>query len=244
MRGIILAAGRGRRLESALSGEPKCLIEFGGVALVEHQIRALSSVGVEEFVIVVGYKQQDIRARLEHCRARIIFVENPIYDTTNTLYSLWLARDYFDQSFIYANGDVLFDHRLVSRLAGQEPGSRFACVRARCGLEEVKVVVEGGRIMEIGKRLSRGPCFGEFVGVARFEDEDNACFAEIISRCIRDEENWMCYFEYAVDLLARARPLYAADISDLPVIEIDFPEDLERARQEVFPLLAHKHGHL
>lgn len=237
MRGIILAAGRGRRLESRLSGRPKCLLEFGGVALIEHQMEALSSAGVEEFVIVVGYRHEEIRARLRGCGHRIVFIENPAYDTTNTLYSLWLAREHFSQSFVYANGDVLFDRRVADRLAVPESGSRFACTRTRCGAEEVKVVVEGDRITEIGKILSGGPCFGEFVGVARFDKGDNDCFGDILSGCIKDEENWTRYFEHAVNMLARVKPLYVADISDLPVIEIDFPADLERARKEVFPLL-------
>lgn len=240
MRAIILAAGRGRRLEPVLSGTPKCLLEFGGRPLVDYQIEAFRYAGIEELVIVVGYEQQQVRTKLRGYPVSTVFIENPLYDTTNTLYSLWLAREYFDESFFYANGDVLFDYRLVERLVAGKTG--FACVRGGCGAEEVKVVVNGDRILEIGKQLAGGPCFGEFVGVARFERDDNALFASILSRCAEDTANWNRYFEYAADILARSRPLYAVDVSDLPAVEIDFPEDLRRAREQVLPLLARPGG--
>ena len=74
-------------------------------------------------------------------------------------------------------------------------------------------------------------------GCFSFRRGDNAAFARILDECVADEANWNCFFEFAVDKLSREATLRCVDISDLPATEIDFPEDLERARTQVFPIL-------
>ncbi len=237
MRGIILAAGRGRRLEPVLPNMPKCLLTFGDKSLIQHQTAALMQAGITEVVVVVGYKHEEIRSHLQDMPCTITYVENEIFDRTNTIYSLWLARDYFDKGFVYFNADVLFDYRIVKRLCDILPTSNLACLAGECGGEEVKVVVEDSRIKEIGKHIPKELCYGEFVGIAKFAKMDTPRFAEILDECVKDTSTWKYFFEYAVDILAREKVLQAIDISDLSATEIDFPEDLERARKEVFPLL-------
>ena len=237
MRGIILAAGRGRRLEPVLPGQPKCLITFGEKSLIQHQIAALIQAGINEIIIVVGYEKQQILDHLKNEPCSITYIENPIYDETNTIYSLWLAREFFDDSFIYFNADVLFDYRIVKRLCEGAETSNLACMVGLCGEEEVKVTVEDSRIVEIGKKIPKEKCYGEFIGIAKFDRKDNRRFAEILDECIQDKSMWNSFFEYAVNFLAKEKDLTAVDISDLPATEIDFPEDLEYAREEIFPRL-------
>lgn len=237
MRGIILAAGRGRRLEPVLPEKPKCLITFGEKTLIQHQIRALKQAGIDDVVVVVGYEKQQIVDHLSNEPCSIIYIENPIYDETNTIYSLWLAKKFFDDSFIYFNADVLFDYRIVKRLCKKKETSNLACLPGLCGEEEVKVIVENNRIVGIGKKISNGNCYGEFIGIAKFDKRDNGRFAEILDECIGDKSTWKYFFEYAVDFLAKEAYLKAIDISDLPAMEIDFPADLRRARKEVFTRL-------
>ena len=237
MRGIILAAGRGRRLEPVLPGKPKCLLAFGEKSLIRHQIAALIQAGIEEAVVVVGYEKQMIIDHLSNEACKIIYVENPVFDETNTIYSLWLTREFFDDSFVYFNADVLFDYRIVKRLCGREETSNLACIPGLCGEEEVKVIVENRRIVEIGKKIPKERCYGEFIGIAKFDRRDNGRFAEILDECIKDKSTWNSFFEYAVNFLVKETEIKAVDISDLPATEIDFPQDLKRAREEVFPRL-------
>jgi choline kinase len=238
MRGIILAAGSGRRMEGTLRGKPKCLLELGGKTLVRRQIDAMKAAGADEFVVVVGYEQGQVRDAIQLPGPSVRFVENPVYMRTNTLYSLWLAREFMDDDFVYFNGDILCDYRTVEAVAGGggRP-SRLACCARRCGDEEVKVVVQSGRITEIGKHIDPAGAFGEFIGVACFRKGDNALFREVLDRCAADESLWGSYFEYAVNMLAQEKTLECADISGLPATEIDFPKDLEAARREVLPRL-------
>jgi choline kinase len=239
VRGIILAAGRGRRLEPVLPDKPKCLLPFGNKSLIQHQIAALVQNGITDIVVVVGYEQQQVRDHLKDQLCSIAYIENPIFDSTNTIYSLWLCREFFNDDFIYFNADVLFDYRIVKRLCEGSGGSWLACVPGQCGQEEVKVIVrEGLQITEIGKHMPSEQCYGEFIGIAKFAKEDNMRFAEILDACVQDQSTWKYFFEYAVDKLCRENVLSAVDISDLPATEIDFPEDLQRAKEQVLPLLA------
>ncbi len=238
MRGIILAAGCARRLDEVHGQRPKCLLKFGRYSLLQHQIRSGMRVGVEEFVVVVGYEQQQIRDHLAGSPAKIAFVENSDYASTNTLHSLLLAGRYFDDDFLYFNGDVLLDYRVTERLVADTGESTLACTAAGCDEEEVKVRQKDGRIIEIGKEIPPEKAWGEFVGVAGFAGEHNGEFLRILDRAARRRSNRNRFFEYAVNRLASSATLRLVDVTDLAVVEIDFPEDLSYARDTVYPRLA------
>lgn len=241
MIAIILAAGMGRRL--AL-GIPKCLIEIAGQTILQRQIQAFRSVGVNDFVIVVGYREGDVRAHVAGEVGRFTFVHNPRYAQTNTIYSLYLARTHFGSGFLYANGDVVFDRRLPERLVQASESTVLAVKPGVCGQEEVKVMPSPdfpagtGPILRIGKQLDPALCFGEFVGVARFGEGFLAAYAGMLESCVESENVIAEHFEAALDRLCilghRVMPV---DIRDLPCGEIDFPADLEQARRELGPQL-------
>jgi choline kinase len=238
VRGIILAAGRGRRLAGVLRDRPKCLLEFGETTLLGHQVAALAGAGIGEFIIVVGYEKEQIISHARTLPYRFRFVENPLFAETNTIYSLWLAREFFDRDFVYCNADVLFDYRIARQVVETYPESTLACAVGPCGEEEVKIILADGRITRIGKDLDIPRCFGEFIGVGKFVSGVNARFAQILSDCVKNRGLWNRFFEYAVDRLAGEAVLRCVDVSKMPAVEIDYPEDLERARAEVFPAMA------
>jgi choline kinase len=113
MRGIILAAGKGSRLNGTIGDKPKCLLRVGGKSLLERQIEALKSVGITDIVVVVGCQADTVRRT---CGVRITYVENSRFAQTNSLYSLWLARPLLYDGFVVMNCDVLFHPQLLSDL--------------------------------------------------------------------------------------------------------------------------------
>jgi L-glutamine-phosphate cytidylyltransferase len=243
MTSIILAAGLGRRL--AL-GTPKCLVEIAGVSILKRQISAFRGAGVKHFAIVVGYGEEDVRRHLADDEGPFTFVVNDRFAETNTIYSLFLARGQFGSGFFFANGDVVFDHRLACRLLTAASPSAMAVKPGRCGQEEVKVMVDpcwrqgigGGRIIRIGKQLDPARSFGEFIGVARFGSDLVASLADMLSRCVLSEGIVGDHFETAVDRLCfQGHVIAPIDVHDLPCGEIDFPADLQHARQELGPRL-------
>jgi choline kinase len=98
----------------------------------------------------------------------------------------------------------------------------------------VKVIVDDNqRIWRIGKKLNPADCLGEFVGVAKFGSSLTTDFSNSLKAVI-DEGLQMSFFEAAVDRILDQHALYSVDISKIPVIEIDFPEDLKKAREIVY----------
>ena len=227
----------GRRLQA---GVPKCLIEIAGTSILKRQIAAFRAVGVTRFAIVVGYEQQQIRSHLADDPGPFTFVVNERYAETNTIYSLYLAREHFGTGFFYANGDVLFDRRLPEQLAVQPERSTVLAVKpGHCGQEEVKVIVHDGRVVRIGKQLDPARSRGEFVGVAWFGSEGSGAFAEMLVRCVETEGIVGDHFEQAIDRLCRdGWPVLPVDIGNLPCGEIDFPEDLRHAITDIAPNLS------
>jgi len=239
MKAIILNAGKGGRLGNLTDDRPKCLVEVGGRPILDFQLDALRLAGVLELVIVVGYRHEMIRDYLKRYPEFLVtWLENPDYAETNTAYSLWLARHEMTDAFLYLNGDVLFHPELVRRLVAAPSVNPLAIERKQCGDEEVKVLLNGTRITAIGKDIPPDKAYGEFIGVARFSGEIGPLFGATLEEVILRDKLLKNYFETALDRMLAKSSFTALDISDLPCIEIDFPEDLERARTVVLPSLA------
>lgn len=238
MTSIILAAGMGRRL---CAGVPKCLIEIAGVSILRRQIAALRAVGVDRFIIVVGYRQEQVRTHLADDPGQFTFIVNERFAETNTIYSLYLAREHFGSGFLFANGDVLFDWRLPAAMQSGvvSPDATVLAIKpGRCGQEEVKAIVHDGRVVRIGKQLDPARSFGEFVGVARFGGVMVPALAQMLVRCVELEGIVGDHFEQAVDRLCmEGLPVLPIDVGGLPCCEIDFSEDLRHAITDVGPLL-------
>ncbi len=230
MRAILLAAGRGRRLEASGWTAPKCLLPVGGTTILDNMLDALLAHGVRDLVMVVGYRQDEIRRHMAARGLDPAYVQNPDYAQTNTINSLWRAREFMDADFLYFNADVLFHRDVLGRLLAA-PGSRLAVDRKRCGDEEVKVVLDpDGHVRHIGKALDPALCAGEFIGIAQFARGDNAAFVEALRRRNVERGEVNLFFEAAVDDLLDRHVLTAVDVSDLASIEVDFPEDWAAAK--------------
>jgi len=238
MKAIILNAGKGGRLGSLTDDRPKCLVEVGGRPILDFQLDALRLAGVRELVIVVGYRHGMIRDYLKRYPEFVVsWIDNPDYAETNTAYSLWLARHEMIGDFLYLNGDVLFHPELVRRLVAAPSLNPLAVERKRCGEEEVKVLLDGARVTAIGKEINPAEAYGEFIGVAKFTGAIGSLFGATLEEVVLRDKLVKNYFETAVDRMTDKTIFTALDVSDLPCIEIDFPEDLERAKNVILPLL-------
>ncbi len=116
MQAIILAAGRGKRLRPLTDVKPKSLVEIKGRSFIENALDALSKHNeVKEVIIVLGYKKEIIRESIgyEYDGMKITYVENDDWDTTNNIYSLWMAIDYIKEDFILMEGDIFFEHSIL-----------------------------------------------------------------------------------------------------------------------------------
>ncbi len=113
MRAIILAAGKGSRLNGSTEETPKCLVKVGGVTLIDRQIAVLQDAGIDDITVVVGCQSERVKRTCGH---GISYVENTRYAQTNSLYSLWMARALLYEGFVVLNCDVLFHPALLDDL--------------------------------------------------------------------------------------------------------------------------------
>ncbi len=118
---LLLAAGSGCRLRPVTDDQPKCLTEIDGIPILERLIDCLCQQGFKRLVVVVGYLEHRIREFLGDRRSglSIEYVVNPQYRTTNNIYSLWLAREAVQESFLLIESDLLFEAAMLRGL--QQP---------------------------------------------------------------------------------------------------------------------------
>jgi choline kinase len=236
MRGISLAAGKGSRLNGTAGDAPKCLVKAGDMTLVERQIHLLRRAGVDDIAVVVGCQAEQVR---KACGHRVTYVENVRYAQTNSMYSLWMARPLLYEGFVVLNCDVLFHPALLTDLltARHEDALLLAYRETHqppFGDEEMKVKVRCGRVVDMSKTMDPDDADGENLGIVKFGAEGAAVLVDIMDRLIAAGglRDWapraFCEF-------AQVRPLHAIGTRGFPWIEIDFPEDYQRAIRDVLP---------
>lgn len=113
--GVILAAGRGSRLKELSLEQPKPMITVNHVTIISNLVKHLITAKIKHIVIIVGYKAEKIKEHLEpfHKDIKLTFVENPIYDQTNNIYSLWLAKEYLKSGFFLFEADVFLEEAIL-----------------------------------------------------------------------------------------------------------------------------------
>ncbi len=115
---VLLAAGLGSRLAPFTDAVPKCMVPVTGVPILGRLVRCLDRLGFERLVVVMGYKSDVIRDYLGGTFGGISidYVVSPVFETTNNIYSLWLARGLIDEAFLLVESDLVFDYELVEPL--------------------------------------------------------------------------------------------------------------------------------
>jgi choline kinase len=237
MKGVILAAGRGGRLAGVTGPRPKCLARLGSRTLLERQIDALRACGIADIAVITGYRAAEVRRT---CGAGIEFVHNARHASTNSLYSLWLARTLLPGGFIVLNCDVLFHPQLlVDLLTARYDDALLLAARDEdtpYSDEEMKVRVRGGRVVAISKTMAPEEADGENVGIAKFGPAGAAVLVEELSRLVAGGAV-RAWLPEAFAAFSGRRPLRVVESRGYPWIEIDFPEDYWRACTEILPAI-------
>jgi len=247
MRAIILAAGRGVRLQLPEDSQlPKCLLRFAGMTLLERHLRMLKSAGVEEVAIAVGFRHELVEAELTRLswepRPEIVinmqFELGSVLTVHTTAPAMTRGGD-----ILLMDADVLYDERILSALvAGSRPVNRLLIDRDfEAGDEPVKLCLRAGVPVELRKQLAADLEFdtiGESVGFFRFDQAAARRLAALVADYVDTGRAHMPHEEAVRDLLReRSQVLEVADVTGLPWIEIDFPNDVVRAAQDVLPQL-------
>jgi choline kinase len=239
MKAVILAAGVGKRLWQVTQHRPKCLIEIGGRSLLHRSLATLASVGIRRADIVIGYKQEMIRAAVagESCGVDVRFLVNEQFHR-GSISSLWVARTALDDDVIVMDADVLFHREILRRLvASPYENALLMDETVKQTGEECMVVVEGGRVVALTKKMPEHyDDAGEGVGFLRVKHADTPHVVASLRTCV-DREAWNMEYEDALLEYFRDVKVGHEKIGGLPWTEIDFLEDVRKAELEVLPRL-------
>ena len=234
MRAILLAAGTGRRLQRPF---PKCLVDIGGMSLLSRALRALAAVKVIEAWIVVGYRHDLIAAELDRFPSPL-----PVFCVSNEAYlrgsvrSLWAARQVMSSEVLVMDADVLFPFQLLRRLVqSTHRNCVLADPRSAFTGEEMMLTVQDDHIWDITRGIGDpSQVLGEGVGFYKLDRLAARHLQALLEQWIasgRDDEE----YEEAFRALFKTCVFGYELVGDLPWTEVDFPEDITKAEQTVWP---------
>jgi choline kinase len=245
VKALILAAGLARRLAPLTDRTHKCLLDVGGQPLLGRMLTALDAVGVREAILVVGHAADQVREAVGRRVGRmgIRYVENPEY-TKGSALSLYAARAHLNDPVVVMDADVLFPREFLRRLLGAPTPSAFLIDRGFQDTgEEVKLYTRGERVIGLGKKFvpESWDVSGEGVGFFKCGAEAGPALVPLLERVIA-EGSGLGEYEDALHLLVQQHHVGWVDITGLPWTEIDFAEDLRRAREEVLAQIVRLDG--
>jgi choline kinase len=235
MKAIILSAGQGSRLGHLVDERPKCLIDFNGRCLLDRQLDTLESNGVHEAVVVTGFHDD----RVEESLARrsggpnVRTIYNPFYKVADNTGSLYMAREELAGDCLVWNGDTLVSLALMKRVLANHRSGICVTIDRKDSYDDddMKVVEEGGRLTAIGKRLPLDTVNAESIGLLAFREGGAERFREAIDEVMRTPEGTTIWYLRVIHQLAQRSEVWTLDIQGEEWGEVDFPPDVEAARE-------------
>lgn len=235
MIAVILAAGLGVRLRPITYSIPKGLIRVGGKPLLRRSLANISRQGIEEAIIVVGYKGKLIRQELGNtCEGvSINFVENSEYLTTGSMYSLCKAETQISGDILLLESDLFYEQRAVEVTKQRRERDLILVAAARGSGDEVYIRADNeGRLVDLGKAVVlKGEAIGELVGISKLSSDFlKYMFTQAQSEIVKDGE---ISYEEVISATARHYdyPIFCMYIKDLIWTEVDTTRDLDEANR-------------
>ena len=235
MKAIILSAGQGSRLGHMVDDRPKCLIDFNGRSLLVRQLDTLEANGVHEAVVVTGFHDElvseAIARRSGGPEVRTIY--NPFYKVADNTGSSFMAREELAGDCLVWNGDTLVSRELMRRVVSTRAEGICVTIDRKDSYDEddMKVVEDDGRLKAIGKRLPLEQVNAESIGLLAFRSGGAERFREAIDRAIRTPEGPTSWYLRVIHHIAQSSEVLTFDIQGEEWGEVDFPADVENARE-------------
>jgi len=250
MKVVMLAAGVGRRLHGDENDErPKALLRFNGRTLLARHIECLQGNGIDELVMVVGHRKEDLLAEIDMVASagfvRTLF--NPRYKESPIL-SLGTADEVLrsGEDIMFMDADVLYHPDVLARLIHSSHQNCFTIdYEFENGDEPVKLCLRDGELVDFGKQVTGDyHKIGEWPGFMRMSPEIAVKVADAVQVHI-DEDNLTATYETAMCDVLVSEPLGTfgyEDITGIPWTEIDFPEDVTYAEEVILPRILESLG--
>jgi len=237
MKIIILSAGQGRRLLPLTAARPKCGVDISGKTLLGWQLGEIARCDIDEVVVVSGFHADvvdELVAEVTDLPVRTL--HNPFFDASDNLGTCWVARHEMTEPFIILNGDTLFEAAILQKLLDSPIAAPITLVTNRKGSydeDDMKVVVEDGRLQRVSNRLELDSVTGESIGMMAFRDDGPRLFVDKIEALMRTDQGLKLWYLSAIDDLAQAGCVNVCDVHPLSWCEVDDRADLDNAANVV-----------
>lgn len=234
MKALILNSGLGNRMGALTNERPKCMTEISkSDTILSRQLNSLVEKGIQEVIITTGYHDKIL---VQYCNdlklpLKYIFVNNPIYDQTNYIYSIYCAKDYFAQDdILLMHGDLVYESSVIDDVLQFEKSCMVVSSTAPLPEKDFKAVVSEGRIIKVGIEFKDDAVCAQ--PLYKLLSKDWNIWLDAICRyCDNNKKN--CYAEAALNEVALNCSIFMLDIKDRLCEEIDNTEDLYRVRQRL-----------
>lgn len=225
VRAILMAAGCGKRISREINDNCKCTLDIGGVSLIRYTVQMLIDNGIDVH-IVVGYDSERVIKQLEGLKVTVH--RNLFYSITNSLVSLWCAKDALDgNKIILGNADVYWEQGLLKKLLDEKRTNVMLCDSSRVEAGDYLFRVEDGKVVGFGKGNN---CIGancEYVGLAAISGNMIEKFKMRLDQFVIEQHHDF-WWEQVLYSMTMDEPIWAEDICGSFWAEIDYIEDYQR----------------
>jgi choline kinase len=203
--------------------------------MLDYQLDALESVGIDDVVVVVGAMADQVRA---HCGERVRYIENQEFSSTNSIYSLFLASEELCDEFFLVNCDILFDPSILKKMLKEPKGNVLAVDTKKLRVpNEMNVCFDStGQISEISKDIDPNTAQAQSVQLIKFDMFGAQLLKEEVARIIQAKKTETFPTE-AYGPIIKSSGIFKTDVSDCAWGEIDNIEDYNYAINCVIPAL-------
>ena len=230
VKALIVAAGMGRRLEGYIGDSPKSLINLRDKRIIEKQIEILKESGVDDIAIVVGYQRQKI---MEVLGDKVVYYYNPFFETTNSVVSMWLAKDFFKgkEEIVVMNSDILIESQVIKDLIKSPNDFCVVVDLGRYNKLGYKVKIIDESVVEMGMDIKEGEVAGEYAGVSKFSTKTVPLLNKVLDQFMEDKKFNVWYETAYVQMISEGTKISYIDVDKKCWVELDTPDDIEKVRQ-------------
>jgi len=222
MKAIIMAAGVGKRLHALNINKPKCLINIGSTTLIRRSVNLLVNKGISDITVVVGYKSDLIHNELNN---DVTYFENPDFHTTNSIKSLWYAKDLLEDDVLLLNGDLYYEHDILDYAINQTNPVVMLADSTRIDNADYRFSFSGDQIIQFGKHLTNHETDGEYVGIVRIDQCFIKTFKQTLEKMITAGKSNIWWEDVLYSFIAKQIPIHYFDVAGTFWSEVDTLQD-------------------
>ncbi len=236
MKAVIFNSGLGNRMGDFTKNHHKSMAPLkNGETIFHRQIRLLSAEGITDFIITTGPFEDQLKGEAaDFPELNFTFVRNDIYDQTNYIYSMYLAREYMNDDLLFFHGDLVFNRKLLHDvLASDEKNTGTVNFTKALPEKDFKGRVKDGKLLEVSIHIFDEDCYA-FQPFYKMEKTTAAAWIAKVVEFIEKGEN-KCYAENALNEIFADLNVRAFSYDDYYIDEIDNLDDHARVTAEILP---------